>query len=232
MFDENKLAVDASVPAAKPGDIVIISAEGLHDVARSDLLKALASVGFNGLVAGVEPPGHSERNEDRAARFSKEVNEWRSKYSDGVDQDYLEQVVRADDVATSTLLLTEVTIRRIFGELYGANTSTSISSGQIYRRTVNAIERLHKFRDYISEGTLFLGQWKKTSGHAWEQRHWGITPEALYGLTLEDERITGLGKTAKTRIQHLLSHITGNQHPVTPLRQSGWLGHERSISVG
>jgi hypothetical protein len=77
-----------------------------------------------------------------------------------------------------------------------------------------------------------MGARKIAPSYGWHKRHWGITPEALYGLTLEDKDVTGIGEVAQVRIQHLLAHITEAPMPTGQLTHSGWLGHERTVKVG
>lgn len=222
---------ESVTPQPNPGDIVVISTDGLSNDQAYKLVDILRVAGFKGSIAGIEYITDPEDVGPGQSHLIQEVRDWASAYGDKVRPGYLEEVVIADELSTSKTLITEDALRKTFDEMYGPSSSTSISAGYLYKRVINAIDELFDDREYLQNGTVFMGERIKGPGYKWHQRHWGITPEALYGLTLENESITEFGATTISRIQSLLAHITDADMPVEHIRGSGWLGFERHTRV-
>jgi len=216
-------------PTPGPGDIVVIPTEGLDSKRIEEMRRALASVGFKGLIAGVDIP-RSEESQDYNSYLSAEVADWQDRYGPRVDESFLEEVVDVEDAATLRPMLTETSIKRALQSAVGESPSTNISAAQVYYKLVRAIDRLRDSRSYLQDGTLFMGQRKRYSGCAWEQRYWAITPEALHGIAMEDGSVSGIRNVAQLRMQQVLNCISGS--PIeNSLSVSGWLGNERYVSV-
>lgn len=216
---------------ANPGDIVVLATGGLTEPEVSRLLDAVASAGFLRAVVGFQSAMAAERTLE-SDHLSSEVNAWKSEFRPHVKDEFLEEVLVDGMGGPSRRMLTERTMRQAYEDMFGVSSSTSISFAKVYRKIITGIDALHGQRDYLREGTLFMGARKRGPGYGWKQRHWGITPEALFGLTLEDEDTTDIGAVSSVRIQHLLQHITDAPMQIGLIRKSGWLGHERTEQVG
>jgi hypothetical protein len=205
------------------GDIVIPTS-GLNNEQVAAILGHLSELGCQGFLAGDESMDTVDADE---TSVDAKVSEWRTAYGTSVDTRYLETVSEYSNTANRRPLLTNGSFKKVFSEIFGTSTSTSISSGKVYNHAADLISGLHQSRQYLQSGAIFLGDRPPGPGYKFTRPYWGITPEALYGLTLEDSQASKLGKIAIVRCQQLLARISDFSTDVQ-IQRSDWQGYGRS----
>ncbi|HTE21703.1 MAG TPA: hypothetical protein VK674_01535 [Candidatus Limnocylindria bacterium] len=167
-------------------------------------------------------------SEPGAGAVDAAVAQWRELYGHTVESRFLDRVLVPGDDQLAKQVLTQRTLRMAFTERYGESRSTRQSFAGFYPGLIADIERLQPHRTYVQKGTVFLGSRPRPS-YNWEQRHWGITPEALHGLTIDTGKSLssqrGMGAIARMRAANVLAYFSAAP-PGPEVSQSDWPGFE------
>jgi hypothetical protein len=195
-----------------PGDIVI-PAQGMTESTREHLLFVLGEFDIPAATVGLQPLAPANEP-DRYTHLYEEVTQWQEVNGPHIRTDLLEPVLplldidppapRSDDEAVP--MLTLGTINSALYAIEPHPRSAPIRAGKLHIHIGDAVAELRDQRQYIHEGSAYLGTRPSSPGYRWERPHWAITPAALYGLTQEDP-LVGLGLISRNRAGQILDHL-------------------------
>lgn len=197
---------------AQPGDI-IIPAAGMTEQTRSHLLYVLGEFDIPAASVGLQPAGPPADAPNMYGHLYEVVTGWQAANGPFIRTDRLEPVIPMVNTDTPVDALDEpvpmLALGSIRNALYNIERhprSAPIRAGKLTINIGNAVADLQGERQYIDEGTAFLGSRPAGDGYRWDRPYWAITPAALYGLTQEDPNV-GLGKHSRHRAAQVLDYV-------------------------